>query len=276
MAGAQQLVGLLLVQPDRTAGVGADLGVDEVAVRSPVLTPVDRGVEPGLDSHEHGLAVGRARVSLGEDRHQPAQGDLRRQDRAPGVGHETKPVAPRGLQQGPSRLGAEGADGEDGGHAQATGGNGECPEQQPAAGDRPAPLQVFLEVGALLLGFGQDVALLGERPLGHQAVRPRHQPVGQAAEGRGQQRPLGLGLAAPPVHDGEADAGGAAEEERQGGRALGEALEARSVPSLHFLSPIQRMVKSRATMPMAQATKPSANGPRCHSGFPPLSSGWSR
>src|SRR5205807_9134264 len=115
-----------------------------------------------------------------------------RADGPAGVGDQARAVAPGGLEEGAPWLGAQGTDGEDSRHAEATSGDHECADQQAAAGDDPAALEVLLEVLALVLVLTEDVARFDERTLRHQAVGPRHQPVGEAGEGGGEEGALGL------------------------------------------------------------------------------------
>src|SRR5207248_7529726 len=135
-------------------------GVDDVAVRGPVLAAGERRAQPGLDADEYSLAVGRAGMALGKDGDEPPEGHLRRPDQAARDRHQPEAVPPGRLEQGSSGARAEGADREDGCHAEPSGGDDQRADEQAAARDHPAALEVLLEVLALLLGLGQEVTRL--------------------------------------------------------------------------------------------------------------------
>ncbi len=112
------------------------------------------------------------------------------------------------------------------------------------------------------------------RLVGQEMMRPHDEAGAQRSEGECEQHALGLGLPAPPVHDGQADRGGRGAEEQQPDHRL-RRRRARLARG-HVRVPISRSTTSSAPNPSTMATAPSASGPACHSGRPPRSFGWSR
>ncbi|MBG9887284.1 hypothetical protein ABE10_12245, partial [Bacillus toyonensis] len=108
VAGAEQVVGLLLVQGDGAADVGADLRVGDDAVVGPVLAVVSFDQLLGEQAHEQDDGLGlllevaflvpEGGERLGDDVHSRAEGDVRGTDGgAVGIACQARPLVPHGV-----------------------------------------------------------------------------------------------------------------------------------------------------------------------------------
>ena len=272
MARAQQQPLPGLVQPDRAAEVGAQLGVRDEVAGGEALPPLLGLVDARREADEQRRGVGGVDVALGE------RGDRRRRRRARrrGIGspcsstRRRPPRLVRRLLQAVAGVRAERADGEDRRQPEAGEGAGGQLGQEASPGDA---LGALLEVG----DEGVDVVLVGrdlaprllERALGHEALGPDDDAGADAAEDDEQQQPFELGLTALPVHDEEADRGEDRRRRRRrpapfsallsGGlaRAAGARRQAR-----RCFPTIQKHSATRPPSPNSSATKPSVTGPK--------------
>src|SRR5438270_573715 len=86
------------------------------------------------------------RAALGEHRDQPAQGDVDDADERPVGGDEAQAPSPRRRLQRPARVGPQRSDRDDGGHAQRGHGQAQGLEEEAAALDLAAALEVLRDL----------------------------------------------------------------------------------------------------------------------------------
>ena len=221
VTGAQQGVGLRLVEPHRTAGVGADLGEGHEVLRRPVR-PSRGGMGHLLvETDEHCLAVGRPGLALGEGGDQTPDRDLLGHDH-PVLGvHQLLPAAVTGAQQATPRTRSERTDREQRGDTEA----GERRDQEPSQHRPTFEYLIGIELlsDRLLVAqvTGQLVPFLDLGARAQESVCPQHHGRADGHEAHQQQGTLDLGLTTRPVDDRQAEGGEQRQDQQRGDLALG-------------------------------------------------------
>ena len=210
---AEQLVRPRLVQTDRATGVRADLRERDEPFWAPVLASRCRTEKLRVDADEDGLPVGRSNGALGEDRHEPADGDRGGGHRDAGFVHEPLPATPGRPLERRARARTERSDREDGGRPDGSDRCDQGTDQEPASSDALAAVEILREGLTFLLARGQWRPLLGVLLGRQEAVRDRHQASPERAEGDQDERALQLDVPAACVDDRQSDRGGGAQQE---------------------------------------------------------------
>jgi hypothetical protein len=222
VAGAEQLAGLALVEPDGAADVRADLREGAQVVGRPALAPGHRLEAARLQADEQRLGELVADVAVGEHGEDGVGVDPVGPDRIAVDVHQARALAPLGAGEGLVGRRPQRGEGHQRGQAHGT----EGAEQQ--LGEQAAAHQLELadvEVGAEALDVllaGGDVAAgldVGDHRR-HVALGPRDHADADAAHHHEDHDAEHLGAGVEGVGEGEADGAEDAEGEGGGGHGL--------------------------------------------------------